>query len=129
MRLTQTIPLSEITGSEAKKEALACQKGVKIGPKQVWFNRFVKKMEFSKDDKQISIIMVNGPKEQHVMVYDFLEKKPRPVASHKFTSTVSAATFMPRDPSKLLLAGDGCFLLYQLGRGAMQVQSEYEGVP
>ena len=90
------------------------------GRNAMLFDRYISQLTFSKDDKNFGYVIRNNICEYNVVVFDFLEKKPRKISSEKFTYPIHSIKFMPRDSSKLMIAGENLFNLYNVTRHGFQ---------
>jgi hypothetical protein len=94
-----------------------------------YYDRYISQLAFSRDEKYVAFVLRNGPQDFQVHCYDFLDRKPRKVFVEKFDKEVKSVEFMPRDSSKLLVAGENMFLLFGVGRLGITDPAEYEGLP
>ena len=96
------------------------------GATKVPFNRFITTMTFSKDDKQFAFCVRNGPSQCQVLSYDLQIGKRMSTGS--FNSVVSQIQFLPRDPSKLMISGEGIFHYHSKDSKKMMALPDFDGI-
>lgn len=66
-------------------------------------------MAFSADDKFFVLSVKNGPSDFYVIAYDMVIKGRRLTIGHFDKNKVARVAFMPRDNSKVVIAGSNLF--------------------
>jgi hypothetical protein len=75
------------------------------------YERFIRSMAFSHDDKQIVVAIKNGPDQSWVKCYDMIMKS-NAMSQKAFEEEIIDAKFLPRDPKKVLLTGENVIKQY-----------------
>lgn len=85
--------------------------------KVTFYDRYISKMVFSKDEKFIAYILKNGLRQWYLYVFDFTDIKPRKFLETKYTEEIVEINFFPNDSKQLLVAGENRFELLFISKG------------
>lgn len=77
----------------------------------------------------IAICVRNGPEEYHIQVYD-MQQTGQYIGKGVFHGKINKVAFMPRDNTKLIIAGDNIMRCYGINSlKQLEVVSDFNGIP